>query len=120
MKNEELDQRIEKVYFSIGEVAEILSLKPYVLRYWQSEFSQINPRKNNAGIRRYTKADIETILQIKDLLHVRKFTIKGAKAHLKALKDETVSDSRFRFSDEQKKEIKQIQARVDSLLSLLD
>ena len=72
----------EKMFFRIGEVARITSIKTYVLRYWESEFKLLRPIKNKAGQRIYKKKDIETILEIKDLLHKRKFTIAGAKKKL--------------------------------------
>ena len=70
---------IKKLYYSIGEVSKIVGLKSYVLRYWETEFKQLNPPKNRAGNRTYRQKDIDFILQIKDLLHVKKFTIEGAR-----------------------------------------
>ncbi len=75
MKND-----IKKLYYSIGEVSKIVGLKSYVLRYWETEFKQLSPPKNRAGNRTYRKKDIDLILQIKDLLHNRKFTIEGARS----------------------------------------
>ncbi len=74
---------IKKLYYSISEVSEITCLKQYVLRYWETEFSQLKPNKNKAGNRIYRSHDIDTILEIKSLLYDRKFTIKGAQQHLK-------------------------------------
>ena len=74
---------IKKLYYSISEVSEITSLKQYVLRYWETEFSQLSPGKNRAGNRIYRSNDIDTIMEIKTLLYDRKFTIKGAQQHLK-------------------------------------
>ena len=70
---------IKKLYYSIGEVSKIVGLKSYVLRYWETEFKQLNPPKNRAGNRTYRQKDIDFILQIKDLLHGKKFTIEGAR-----------------------------------------
>ena len=64
MKNE-----IKKLYYSIGEVSEIVDLKSYVLRYWETEFKQLNPPKNRAGNRTYRQKDIDLIIKIKDLLY---------------------------------------------------
>lgn len=75
----DLSKKIEKLYFSIGEVSELVEIEAYTLRYWESEFKHIRPQKNNVGVRRYKKSDIEQILELKDLLHVKKFTIKGAR-----------------------------------------
>ena len=74
---------IKKLYYSISEVSEITSLKQYVLRYWETEFSQLKPEKNRAGNRIYRSHDVDTIMEIKSLLYDRKFTIKGAQQHLK-------------------------------------
>lgn len=74
----------DKLYFKIGEVCGLTRVAAHVLRFWESEFSQINPRRTDAGQRLYTRSDIERILEIKHLLHDKKFTIKGAKRHLKA------------------------------------
>ena len=74
---------IKKLYYSISEVSEITGLKQYVLRYWETEFSQLKPGKNRAGNRIYVSHDVDTIMEIKSLLYDRKFTIKGAQQHLK-------------------------------------
>ena len=74
---------IKKLYYSISEVSEITSLKQYVLRYWETEFSQLKPGKNRAGNRIYRSQDVDTIIEIKSLLYDRKYTIKGAQQHLK-------------------------------------
>ena len=74
---------IKKLYYSISEVSEITRLKAYVLRYWETEFSQLNPPKNRAGNRTYRQKDIEIILKIKDLLYDKKYTIDGARNYLK-------------------------------------
>ena len=71
-----------KLYYKIGEVCEIASLHPHVLRFWEQQFPQLAPTKSPKGHRLYRKRDIETILKIKDLLYDRKFTIKGAREFL--------------------------------------
>ena len=78
----------KKLYYSISEVSDITGLKQYVLRYWETEFSQLKPNKNQAGNRIYRSHDIDVILDIKSLLYDRKFTIKGAQQHLKQPSDE--------------------------------
>ena len=70
---------IRKLYYSISEVAKITGLEQYVLRYWETEFEQLNPAKNRAGNRIYTNKDIKLILYIKTLLRDEKYTIEGAK-----------------------------------------
>lgn len=78
---------IKKLYYSIGEVSEMVSLKSYVLRYWETEFKQLSPPKNNAGNRTYRQKDIDLIIKIKDLLYNMKFTIEGARTMLSSKKD---------------------------------
>ena len=73
----------DKRYFRIGEVSRLTSLEPYVLRYWESEFPQIRPRRADSNQRTYRKEDLEIILEIKRLLYEEKLTIKGAKQRLK-------------------------------------
>lgn len=72
-----------KLYFRIGEVAKILGVKPYVLRYWETEFSVLKPGKTPSHHRLYRKRDVETLLEIKRLLYEEGFTIAGAKKRIK-------------------------------------
>jgi DNA-binding transcriptional MerR regulator len=69
----------EKLFYKIGEVSSIVQLESYVLRYWESEFPFLKPRKNKAGQRVYTKKNLELILQIKNLLYNEKYTIAGVR-----------------------------------------
>jgi len=71
-----------KPFLKIGEVAKLLGVKPHVLRYWESEFPSLKPRKNPSGQRIYAKADIEDIVEIKNLLYNQRYTISGAKKML--------------------------------------
>ena len=73
----------DKFYFKIGEVSEIADVPPYVLRFWETEFKQIKPKRTDAGQRLYRKQDVLLVLRIKHLLYDRKFTIEGARQHLK-------------------------------------
>ena len=82
-------RNIKKLYYSIGQVSEITGLKQYVLRYWETEYSHLKPNKNSAGNRVYTPEDVESIKEIKKLLHEEKFTIKGARQHLKDMKSKS-------------------------------
>ena len=76
----------EKLYYSISEVAKKTDVKPYVLRFWEKEFSHLKPKKNRAGNRSYQQKDIDLINQIKHLLYEEGYTIEGAKSKLKELK----------------------------------
>ena len=73
----------DKLYYSMGDVKKITGLEPHVLRFWETEFSVLKPRKNKKGQRTYQKKDLEVISRIKELLYEKKFTIKGAIAELK-------------------------------------
>jgi DNA-binding transcriptional MerR regulator len=75
----------DKLYFKIGEVAKIVGVKPYVLRYWETEFSIIRPGKTRSQHRLYRRRDVEALLEIKRLLHNERYTIEGAKRRLKSL-----------------------------------
>src|ERR1700721_4189334 len=79
----------DKLYFRIGEVADLCRLPAYVLRFWESEFPQLKPVKRSTGQRMYRKRDVENVLRIKQLLYEQGFTISGARHHLGA---ETTSD----------------------------
>lgn len=74
-----------KLYFRIGEVADLLAVKPYVLRYWETEFPDIKPSKSKSGQRLYKRRDVEMLVRIKDLLYQDRFTINGARKRLKEL-----------------------------------
>ena len=77
----------DKFYFKIGEVSDIAGVAPYVLRFWETEFKQIKPKRTDAGQRLYRKQDVVLVLRIKHLLYHRKFTIEGARQHLKKKPD---------------------------------
>jgi DNA-binding transcriptional MerR regulator len=68
-----------KLYFRIGDVSKLAGVKPYVLRYWETEFPAIAPKKSGTGQRLYRRKDVELILEIKHLLYEKRFTIEGAR-----------------------------------------
>jgi DNA-binding transcriptional MerR regulator len=74
----------DKLYFKIGEVSELLGVEPYVLRYWEGEFSVLSPKKSGTGHRLYRRKDVELLLRIKHLLYEKRFTIEGARQTLQA------------------------------------
>ena len=91
----------EKLYFKIGEVAEITGVKPYVLRYWESEFKMVNPSKSRSRQRLYRKSDVELIFRIKDLLYEERYTINGARKKLKELGYGRISQPELQFEKEE-------------------
>jgi DNA-binding transcriptional MerR regulator len=72
----------DKLYFRIGEVARLAGIKPYVLRFWETEFPSLGPRKSGTGHRLYRRKDVELVLEIKRLLYEKRFTIEGARKTL--------------------------------------
>jgi DNA-binding transcriptional MerR regulator len=82
----------EKLFYTIGEVAQWLNVKPYVLRYWESEFVLLDPEKSVTGQRVYRKRDIQIALTIKRLLYDEKYTIAGAIEQLEKLKEKDKFD----------------------------
>jgi DNA-binding transcriptional MerR regulator len=72
----------DKLYFRIGEVARLAGIKPYVLRFWETEFPGLGPRKSGSGHRLYRRKDVEMVLEIKRLLYGQRFTIEGARKFL--------------------------------------
>ena len=73
----------DKRYFRIGEASRIVGVEPYVLRYWESEFSQVRPQRADSNQRTYQRRDLEYLLEIKKLLYEDRMTIEGAKRRLK-------------------------------------
>jgi DNA-binding transcriptional MerR regulator len=69
----------DKLFYKIGEVSNIADVEPHVLRYWESEFSFLKPRKNKTGQRVYSRKDVEQVLKVRDLLYKEKYTIAGVR-----------------------------------------
>ena len=110
----------DKLFFKIGEVAEIAGVEQHVLRYWEDEIESLKPKKNKSGQRLYQKRDVELIFEIKQLLYAEKFTVAGARKKLKqSKKKETQLDIAFDREGfvEWKEGIKQ---DLESILSTLD
>lgn len=72
----------DKLFYKIGEVSKMLEVESYVLRYWESEFSFLSPKRSGSGQRMYTKQDIDLLLEIKKLLYDEKYTIDGVRKRL--------------------------------------
>ena len=84
-----LDVKIpDRLFFRIGDVSRITGVKPYVLRYWESEFENLAPTKSKTNHRVYRREDVQKVLLIKKLLHHERYSIEGAKRKLKELKAE--------------------------------
>ena len=114
-------KQIKKLYYSIGEVSKITELKPYVLRYWETEFKQLSPPKNRAGNRTYRQKDIEVVEIIKDLLYNRKFTIKGAIILLNSGKEmeETVDRPLVNTQEKRSEILNKVKQELKSILDFI-
>ena len=106
---------IKKLYYSISEVSEMLGVEAHVLRYWETEFRELAPKKNRAGRRIYRKRDIETVRRIKHLLKEKKYTIDGARQVLSGAVEEDEDNSVI-----SKKELGEIRGFLQKLLDSLE
>ena len=102
----------DKLYFKIGEVSQIAGVASHVLRFWEAEFPRISPKRTSSGQRLYTRREVELILEIKCLLYQRKFTIAGARQHLRAAAGRPEPDSR-QMLDELRTELKRLRDLLD-------
>jgi DNA-binding transcriptional MerR regulator len=83
----------DKLYFRIGEVSRLAGIKPYVLRFWETEFSSLGPKKSGKGHRLYRRKDVELVLEIKRLLYDKRYTIEGARKYLDSRSREVTAKS---------------------------
>ena len=110
-----------KMYYTISEVAEMTGVKAHVLRYWETEFPSLRPKKNRAGNRNYRPKDIKAILVIRDLLYKEKFTISGARKKLQEVygnPEPLIDQLQIPFADPQARHV--ITTIRDELLELRD
>ncbi|MBW1849855.1 MAG: MerR family transcriptional regulator [Deltaproteobacteria bacterium] len=98
----------DKLYFKIGEVSSIVGIPAYVLRFWETEFKRVKPKRTPSGQRLYRKKDVELLLKIKHLLYEKKFTIQGARQHLKSKPPEKTEMSSTLTPEEIRLELKRI------------
>ena len=82
-----MDLNKNKIYYSIGEIAKMLSVKNSLIRFWEKEFDIIKPKKNSRGNRVFSKKDVDSIFLIHHLLKEKKYTIKGAKKKIRENKN---------------------------------
>ena len=110
----------DKRYFKIGEVAQLAELAPHVLRYWESEFSAIRPKRAHSGQRLYRRVDVQLILTIKRLLHTEGYTISGARKYLAGDHNTTESVVEAKTDILPQNRLKTIKVELQKLQSLLD
>lgn len=109
---------LDKKYFRIGEAADLLGVEPYVLRYWEGEFAGIRPMKTKSGHRTYSRKDMEKFLEIRRLLYVEKFSVKGARKHLARQKKEPTPVADLKTAERQKDSIKHVIHELKGLIQL--
>ncbi len=110
----------DKLYFRIGEVAELCQLPAYVLRFWETEFPQLKPVKGSTGQRMYRQRDVEFVLRIKKLLYDEGFTIPGARQQLKAEAKPAKLQAGLPFPPERRAEkLKKVRQGLQEILGML-
>jgi len=109
-----------KLYYSISEVSDLVGVKPHVLRYWETQFKMLRPRKGRGGARMYRKRDIEVLFDIKQLLYDQRFTIAGARRKILDDRHDGKDQIEMPFTKLDKEEtIRALKKDMESLLSML-
>jgi DNA-binding transcriptional MerR regulator len=109
-----------KLYYRIGEVAEIVGVEPHVLRYWETEFRSIRPQKSRKGQRIYSRRDVDRLLKVKDLLYTHGFTIAGARKKLREAGAEPPTEGESRALGAARAALLSLRHEVASMLAELE
>jgi DNA-binding transcriptional MerR regulator len=109
----------DKLYFRIGEVSELARIKPYVLRYWETEFATLKPEKARSGHRLYRRRDVEMVFEIRRLLYEKGFTIEGARRQLADNAKGSAEQERPAPSALDGMQLKAIRRELQSILTIL-
>lgn len=109
----------DKLYFRIGEVSRLARTKPYVLRYWETEFPTLRPTKSATGHRLYRRADVEMVFEIKRLLYEEGFTIEGARKHLAGNSSAVVEANPRTSSRLSNAQVKAIKRELEGILTIV-
>lgn len=111
---------MKKLYYSIGEVSELTTVEPHVLRYWETIFKELTPRKNKAGNRTYREKDITLILKLKELIQEKKYSTAGAQRILESEKETGETDATtHKLPYEALKDLKEIRLFLTNLTEKL-
>lgn len=111
----------DRMFFRIGEVADLVGVKPYVLRYWESEFSILTPNKSNSLQRMYSRTDVENALLIKHLLYDLRFSIEGAKKRIREMRRQgELAEARKAKVLQQAKQVEVLEEAKRELCELID
>ncbi len=109
-----------KLYYRIGEVSRITGVKPYVLRYWESEFRWMAPQKSRSKQRLYRRRDIEMILLIKKMLYEQRFTIAGARKQLREFgADSALESGNLAIETDHRSRYQKIRSELESIRAML-
>jgi DNA-binding transcriptional MerR regulator len=109
-----------KLYYSISEVSDLVGVKPHVLRYWETQFKMLRPRKGRGGSRMYRKRDIEVLFDIKQLLYDQRFTIAGARRKILDDRQDGKDQIELPFSKLDREEtIRSLKKDMEALLAML-
>jgi DNA-binding transcriptional MerR regulator len=112
----------DKLFYKIGEVSRITGIESYVLRYWETEFPFLKPRKNKSGQRVYTKKELELILQVKKMLYQERYTIEGVRKRFgetgtKPADVRTISENKPKASRQREDAIGLVRKKLQDILS---
>jgi len=110
----------DKPFFKIGEAARLCALKPYVLRYWETEFHSLKPQKTRSRQRLYRRQDIELLLRIRHLLYDKRFTIEGARTRLRELGHDEAAPPPLPPPDIDVETLRKIKQAVVELIELVE
>ena len=109
-----------RLYYSISEVSDLVSVKPHVLRYWETQFKMLRPKKGRGGARMYRKRDVETLFEIKTLLYDQRFTIAGARRRILDGKADERDQIELPFTKLDREEmVRSLKRDMEGLLTLL-
>jgi len=109
-----------RLYYSISEVSDLVGVKPHVLRYWETQFKMLRPKKGRGGARMYRKRDIEALFEIKQLLYDQRFTIAGARRRILDGKSDEKDQIELPFSKLDREEtLRALRKDMEGLLNLL-
>lgn len=106
---------MKKLYYTIGEVSSLAGIKPHVLRYWETQFPDLNPTKNKAGKRLYTEKDLEVVLRLKELIRTKKYSTAGARKEIKSVPEDALEPIPMHVQ----RELKEIRFFLQSMLEKL-
>lgn len=109
-----------KLYYSISEVSGLVGVKPHVLRYWETQFKMLRPKKGRGGARMYKKRDIEILFDIKQLLYDQRFTIAGARRKILDDRHDVKDQIEMPFSRLDREEsLRALRKDMEALLAML-